>query len=663
MIRNSLLLLLAILILLLAACTPSTPTPAPVPSPALASLPRPSPSALPPGPTAGIPALPASLPMPATTVATSTSPGWTSYDSINQVFDLAFAPDGALWALTRGGLVRWDLQTDTYVRYQIDALHMAVAPDGTLWLATEAGFCRFDGITCEAYADPTWAVQGGIADLAVASDGVLWKSSEGGVRRFDGQSWQVYPFYMPPRHLSLTSEGEVWAATPDGVAHYLPSKDDWVAYGTEQGLPGRGAEVVAAGPNGEVWASFAWEGLYRLTGDGWQQVEDPPGGQVHDIAVAADGTPWVGTVGGSHYPGGSLAYWDGQGWVEVSNESGLISFRSLAIGPGGLVAAATHLGLGVYEDGRWRLLRDGPASDRIRAVAVTLDGAAWFAHGDESLSTDGSGLSHFDGQEWRYHLGDTEVGALAVAPDGSLWAGAGCSVQRFDGSVWQMIGRCKEDLPLGNVLDIAFRPDGTAWVATGLNLARFDGGTWVVDDMLVHSVLASPDGALWASGWEGSQDSEYIARFDDSRWTTYPLADSYPGTFILGGATQDGRLWGVVPGRGVASFDGGDWTADSSWAFYSPPDALPSSVLSVLGVAPDGGIWVKVEAGVSRFDPAVVGNQGGDLGHGEAWITYTVDDGLGSPYVGTVAFGPDGEIWFGTTRFQPAGASGGSASP
>jgi ligand-binding sensor domain-containing protein len=239
----------------------------------------------------------------------------------------------------------------------------------------------------------------------------------------------------------------------------------------------------------------------------------------------------------------------------------------------------------------------------------------------------------------------------------------GCNVQRSDGSAWQMIGRCQEDLPLGNVLDIAFTPDGTAWVATGFNLARFDGDTWVVDDMLVHSVLASADGAIWASGWEGSQDSGYIARFDGSGWATYPLADSYPGTFVLGGATQDGRLWGVVPGRGLASFDGQDWSAASSWAFYSPPGALPSSVLSVLGVAPDGGIWVKVEAGVARFDPAATGGQGGSPGRGEAWTTYTVHDGHGSPYVGAVAFGPEGDVWLGATHFRPAGASGGSPAP
>ncbi|MGD9145620.1 MAG: hypothetical protein PVI80_08665, partial [Anaerolineae bacterium] len=163
--NKDLLWLLVLTSLFLAACNPATPTPAPVPSGPVGSHPRPSPSAAPFGPRTSTPEAPPAAVMPATAVAVTTSPGWTSYSSINQVYDLAFAPDGTLWVLTGGGLVRWDLRTDTYTRYQIEAFHLAVPPDGTLWLATEAGLCRFDGHTCEPYLDPTWAVQGGILDL------------------------------------------------------------------------------------------------------------------------------------------------------------------------------------------------------------------------------------------------------------------------------------------------------------------------------------------------------------------------------------------------------------------------------------------------------------------------------------------------------------------
>jgi ligand-binding sensor domain-containing protein len=647
--------------LLLAACADGTPTPAPMPVTALGGRPQPSPSAAVPGLKEDTPQPLPSTVVSTTTVATTIAPGWTRYEGINQVYELAFAPDGTLWAITNGGLVQWDLSRGTYTRHLIDASQMAVAPDGTLWLGTEGGLCHFDSATCEIYPDPNWAVQGGVRDVAVTADGVVWMSGEGRVSRYDGKSWKSYPFYDPPHDLVVAADGEVWGAIPDGIARYLSDQDAWVVYTGEQGLPNGSPQIIAVTPAGELWVSMTWEGLYRFDGDDWQAVAEPPGGYMGAISFAADGTPWVGTVGGLHYPGGNLAYWDGESWIDVSGEEGLISIRAVVVGPGDVVAAATHLGLGIYQDGQWRLLKDGPTSDGVTSVAVTPDRSVWFAAGDESPSTEGSGLSRFDGESWDYHLGDTEVGALAVAPDGSLWAGTGWGVQRFDGSAWKAVGHGQENLPLGNVLDIAFTPDGAAWVATGFGLATFDGDSWTIHDKLIHSIEAAPDGAIWASGWEGTQHSDYIARFDGAEWTTYRQADSFPGRFTMRVVTPDGLVWGTVPGRGLASFDGRSWASESSWSFYMPPGAPPPENMHLLGIAPDGALWLGLEGGVARFDPASQAAQGAEGNPASAWAFYAAEQGLSSGHVNTIAFGPEGEIWLDTTRFQPAQA--GEVSP
>jgi hypothetical protein len=141
---------------------------------------------------------------------------------------------------------------------------------------------------------------------------------------------------------------------------------------------------------------------------------------VRDLAIDAGGTVWAGTVGSSHYPGGRLAYYDGEAWIDVSSETGLHSFQSITTGPGGQVAAATNLGLGVYRAGTWRLLADGPTRDQVQVVALTPDGSAWIGFGDSSTSTPGWGLSRFDGQAWSHYLGDAEVTALSAAPDPAL---------------------------------------------------------------------------------------------------------------------------------------------------------------------------------------------------------------------------------------------------
>ena len=303
------------------------------------------------------------------------------------------------------------------------------------------------------------------------------------------------------------------------------------------------------------------------------------------------------------------------------------------------------------------MLKDGPTSSRVTSVAVTPDGAAWFASGDQSLSTNGSGLSQFDGQKWQYHLGDAEVTALAVAPDGSLWAGAGCGIQRFDGAVWETLARCDEELPVGNILDIEFALDGSAWVATGLNLVhQYDGQSWMAHDKLVHSVVAAPDGAIWVNGWDGTLGSQYVARFDGNDWTTYSTADSFAGSFLVSAVTPDGRVWGTVPERGLAAFDGlaapegQTWTDDASWTFYALPEGF-------LGggpvVAPDGALWLRSRQGVARFDPSVAAAEAEGNSADSAWTVYSNEDVLDGGGFGPIAFAPGGEIWFGTTRFQP----------
>jgi hypothetical protein len=535
----------------------------------------------------------------------------------------------------------------------LNAYQLAVAPDGTVWLESEYGLCRFDGTACERPPQLPAFMTGASLVLDVAADGELWVGGEQGVSRFDGISWTGYLLDGSVRDLDAGYPGEVWAATSQGVARYQLSDDSWVFYTEEQGLPGSQIWIVGVSPEGEAWAHVAWEGLYQFNREEWQALRDPPGGTVRDIAFAADGTPWIGTIGGTHYPGGALSRWTGEGWDDASSGSGMISFRAVAPGQDGVVAAATSLGLGVFQDGEWRMLRDGPTSSRVASVAVTPDGAAWFAFGDQSLSTNGSGLSRFDGEGWQYHLGDAEVTALAVAPDGSLWAGAGCSIQRFDGIAWETLARCDEELPVGNLVDIEFAADGSAWVAMGLNVVRFDGEVWTPYDRLVHEVVTGPDGVIWMNGWEGTEGSQYVARWDGQDWMAFYSGESVPGTFAASAVTVDGRVWDVVPDRGLAAFDGQGWSEPGSWAFYTPPEGSTAGG-SGLALAPDGALWMRLEQGIARFDPALAGMEGGSAD--QAWTIYSFEDGLEGGY-GPIAFGPDGEIWVGAVHFESEAGS------
>jgi hypothetical protein len=688
--------------LLLASCTTDTPEPTstrtsigptqapppyvtPFPTAVPGSTPAPNITPTPPPTVSEVPST--------TTVATSVEPGWTKYISINDIYDLEFAADGSLWALTRGGLVHWDLNTGTYTRYLIQPIDIAVAPDGTLWLAMEAGLCHFgaglDGsATCRNYTAADGLIDNTVRVVTVDADGTVWVGTQIGLSRFDGDSWKSYPSPVPTEDLAVAPNGEVWHATPIGISRYSPSQDAWTTYSEENGLPHSHGSIVAVGPNGEVWTYILWQGIYRLndsassvsttrTGDGesWEVVEEVPGGLVGEITFAADGTPWVGTVGSTHYPGGSLAYYDGDKWVEVTAGYGLMSIRAVAAGPEGMVAASTHLGLGIYQDGEWRHLRDGPSSDRVTSIAITPNGTAWFAFGDQSAATAGGGVSRYDGQTWQYDLDDAEVNTLALAPDGSLWAGTTTGLRRFDGHTWQVVTECENAVDCG-VLDIAFAADGDVWIADGFSVSQYpdpalsarasrtsagdtdDGQSRTRYEKLVHSLVSAPDGSIWMNGWEGTQGSAYVARVKDGAWTTFKVSESFPGSFTVGAATDDGCVWGVVRAGGLACFaargDSADksaaWEEGESWTLYPSPDGV--LLYAIIGVAPDGALWLSTEDGVARFDPAADPTGDTESASSNAWTLYTKGDGLGSAYH-AIAFGPYGEIWFGTTRFQP----------
>ena len=241
--------------------------------------------------------------------------------------------------------------------------------------------------------------------------------------------------------------------------------------------------------------------------------------------------------------------------------------------------------------------------------------------------------------------------ALAIAPDGALWAGVDCSVQRNDGIEWQTLAHCGKELPQGNILGIAFTPDGTAWVANGFSLASYDGSTWNVRDMLANTVFAAPEGApgmegLWVNGWEGMQDSWYVARVNRNDWEQYPVADSFPGSFSASAVTPDGQLCGLNPGQGLACFDGGDWPSADAWTIYDR--AMGLNLGEALGppvAAPDGALWVHTPSGLARLDAPGTAH--------ETWTLYPLDPRQAGVWAGPLAFRPKGEFWIGTTRFRP----------
>jgi ligand-binding sensor domain-containing protein len=580
------------------------------------------------------------------------------YLGVNEVQDLAFALDGSLWAATTGGAAHWDLADDSYVQYTAaDGLAsnyvtgVAVAPDGCLWFSTGSGVSHFSGSTWTTYTAADGLAAGTPLAVAVTPGGEVWVGATEGVSRFDGRAWTSYLPGTRAHQVAVAPDGAVWFANHGaGVNRYSPADDTWTAYTQAGDLPLRGVTALTVGPDGDVWAYENWEGVYRFDasaslstgGSEWHKVQDQVA-LVCALAVSSEGVPWIGTCGSMHSRFGNLIHAQDDGWTEVEgwHELGQPAIQALAFGSEETLAVGTEKGIAVRQNGAWRTLCGGPTRNKVTAVAVTPDGAAWFGFGDDQFSAAGGGVSRFADGEWQYFLGDANVRVLAVAPDGALWAGTGCGVQRYSGETWQTMAEC-DDLGVGNVLDFAFGPSGEVWVATGMSLACYNasaslstgGESWQVFEKLVNSIAVTPDGALWASGWEGAQDSYFVARFDGETWTK--MLDSNLGSLV---ATPDGAGWGVDSERGLVRFTG------ETWEPVLGADGQP--VYGSLAAAPDGALWVSGPGGLARFDGSASLTTGG-----QGWADHPVVEG-----VQAVAVAPDGTVWLGASngvvRFQP----------
>ncbi len=565
---------------------------------------------------------------------------WQTYPSLNDVRGLAFAPDGALWAAIIGGVVRWDLASDTFTHYDIaDGLpselvnRVLVTDNGEVWAALSGGVSRFNGAAWTTYTRADGLPADMVYALAAAPDGTIWAGTEGGLAHYDGATWTSYTTTdgLPDAlawSVGVDTQGVVWASTHDGgVACYDPQRDAWTTHNT---FPYPNARVLAVAPDGIPWLHIGYDNVYRFDGEAWNVAYETNGQWVCDIAFAADGTPWVATCGGTHAGGVGLAYAEGDIWRYVTTADGLPdnTVTAVAISPAGVIAAGTAQGIGVYRNGRWRTLRRGPTLRVITTVAAGPD-AVWFGFGNNDFHAAGGGVARFDGVNWQYLTYppnfpvSVNVRVLAFAPDGTLWTGGGCGVARFDGSTWTPVVTC--DALSGDVLAIAFDSQDAVWIATYFALYRLaDGELTSYPGWTATAMTVGPDDAVWVglSPIVGGG----LVHFDGATWTTdtekFPL--DYVAALVV---DEDGTLWaGGAPG--IARFDGAVWTQ------YTEADGLSLGGTVALAFAPDDVLWAATPSALLHFDGAV----------------WRLDAASGNATIHAFSFAPDGSLWLATSK-------------
>lgn len=572
--------------------------------------------------------------------------------------------DGRLWLATEAGLAtfnpdtqRWNLLTinDGLPGNAVQAL--ARHPDGRLWVGTNAGLA----VLADGRFTPL--NQDDIRELAIGPDGTAWYITEDTVYRWrDGQTERLLaPPVSQVFDVLATAEG-FWLAAMEGVAFFngdQAANGRWLRFGHAAGLPGHRVTALGVAADGTVWASSDLQA---------------------DETQLSSGLYGSYTIG-HHY----VSFFDSQVWqpalLPLSNGPLQPVITSITTTPDGVSWLATLGGISRFDGQRWDhfTVLDGlPGYEVYQVLAV--DETVW--------AVTRGGLAQFNPatQSWKSFagVGDwTDFAAVHLAADasGTLWAGSGPELRRYDGQRWQIVPIDLPD-PAVTVQDFVVTPDGRLWLTAHLEtpttsqhfLAELADQQWRWHDVELPDsfepfarLWLGPDGRLWASNnsslWrfnlpggnitQPSQYPELVRAITDltflpngkpvatTRLDATPLLLEPNGAVPLETAltannafavhaNENGRLW-LGTNQGAAR-----QRDDGTWQTFSLSGQTVAETMTELMVEADGCLLLGTSGGtVLRWS------------EGQIALVDSTPGGPGSP-ISTLFTAADGTLWRGS---------------
>ncbi len=298
-------------------------------------------------------------------------------------------------------------------------------------------------------------------------------------------------------------------------------------------------------------------------------------------------TLWVGTSVGVH----EIDLKTGKPRNTFTRENGLANEYVFAIGidTKGYKWFGTNAGgASRYKDGKFKTYfpMHGLADYWVYAFANDKRGDLWIGTW--------YGVNHFDIKTEKLttyvkELVNEWVYGIAVDARGRVWFGTEGGVSMFDGKSWKSWTH-KDGLGAPNSGGLQASPNTGLGTRSRHDLAVQMGSQTSYNPSYVFSILAAPDGTIWAGTWGGG-----ATRYDGNTWRNFTSKDGLAGNIVYAIARdQKGVLW-FGTNNGVARYDG------NTWRSLGTADGLLDGNVYALAVAPDGDIWAGTARGVVRI--------------------------------------------------------------
>ncbi len=564
----------------------------------------------------------------------------------------------AVWAATRGGLVRYTADGQRRVFTTADGLPfnkayaLVAAPDGALWVASDLGIARVrpsaDGLgEVRFYSDADGLDIGEPRALMVDADGSLWAGGAAyathHISHLEGGRWKGLD--LPASDPALKDvrvdvisllrgrDGALWVGLEnDGLLRQ--DSQGWAHFGAAQGVGEVTIRRILEDQGGTIWAVASENGLLRFDprARSWQRV--PVGRDGQSIYAIAQ-------IGASLYASGGrfVARSDDSGatWTAIaSSDDNLGDYvNAITTDPGGQLWVGSEEGVSMFTGGQWRRLRttgELPMSS-VGSLAQAPDGKLWAIeeYGGTAGIVDPASLAIEP-----ITLPDARIQAVAFSGD-TIWLGTSAGIVRQRGGA-QLRITTADGLPSDNIRRL-LAVDTTLWIGTANGLAIYDLAAekvvGTVPDFaggIITALFHAPDGAVWAGSIKENDAGKLaLGRYDGKAWQAWkpgdqPLPENSSGVANISADSQ-GRVWVAVWNGGIYTWDG------AAWRSWSEGDGAPSGNIQAL-VPLDGALWMGGHAsGLFRWNK-------------DGWRLFKVG-GLSSDVI-DLRFTADGALWLAT---------------
>jgi ligand-binding sensor domain-containing protein len=547
--------------------------------------------------------------------------------------------DGSFWILNKTAISRmYGSNWTHWPEYRISGLYdiakylipyhstgLFMTDDGKIWAATIGGIARFDGASWEIIKKQTNDKYPlGLIDVVMDRNGNYWVAGYGatfpGILRYGGKELTSYTEGLTLKgayDLSVTSNGLLWAITPEGLAVWRG--ESWYMI---TGKNFDGANKLIASPNGDLWVMTDRNGLFRIHDYSYPNV------RVDHICLSGFGAKT------GQYSVNDLnleqCINDGNNWYY---EKYLIGpdREFYFVSPSGGIARIVGNKVQTY-------LIDEKFPSNIEDVVVDSDGIIWVISDGQLTSFDGTNIT----------LYDSELSLLAnvleieIDPDGRLWVGTNQGVSVWDSTNWLswVPKNDSGEIDQGyNAQAFAFWGEDV-WVKNEYGVSLLRGGNinqpnWdnfdPIDLWGMSRLNNSPfdrRGSLWIGDYKGKLAYIYIKE-GQFLYIVNQTCDLTGHVFGVMTA-PDGSVW-LATQQGLCHI-----TKDASESF-DESNGLRSSneYINDVFIAKDNIMWVATTNGLTRYD-------------GENWIKYGYTNGIPFPVTGVYP-GAGTDLWLSTT--------------